>query len=188
MNVLGIYGSPRRKGNSDLLLDRALAGAESGGADIETLAVRDFSFEGCRECGGCDKTGNCVVKDDMQDLYERLIRPEVIIVSSPCFFYNVPSALKALIDRCQALWSRRMLSKTKEERKNYDSGRGYLISVGATRGKNLFDGMELTMKYFYDALDMSYEGGLLIREIEGRAAIEEHSDYMDQAFELGKNL
>jgi hypothetical protein len=58
--------------------------------------------------------------------------------------------------------------------------------VGATKGKNLFVGVELTVKYFFDALDMSYEGGLLIDRVEAKGEILKHSDAMDRAFDLGK--
>ena len=79
-----------------------------------------------------------------------------------------------------------MLNKSKEERKSYDGGRGFLIAVGATRGKNLFEGVELCAKYFFDALDMSYQGGIMFRRVEGKGDVKEHEDYLDQAFELGK--
>ena len=84
------------------------------------------------------------------------------------FFYGVPAQLKALVDRSQAMWSKRRLEKTPEQRKRYDHGRGYLIAVGATKGKTLFDGSQMMAKYFFDALDMSYEGGLFYKGIESK--------------------
>ncbi len=186
MKVLGIYGSPRKGGNSDLLLDRALEGSVEAGADVEKIRARELAISGCRECGGCDATGKCVVRDDMQDVYPLLERVEAIIMATPIFFYGMPSRLKALIDRCQAKWMGRLLDKSPERRKEYDSGRGYLIAVGATRGKNLFLGVELTAKYFFDALDMGYEEGFLIRNIDGKGDIIEHEDLMEGAFEFGR--
>ena len=188
MKVLGIYGSPRKGGNSDLLLDRALDGAKEAGAEVASIYSRQLKIEGCRECGGCNKTGACVVKDQMTEVYPQLAEADAIILSVPMFFYAAPAQPKALIDRCQACWSKRMLTKTKEERKRFDSGKGYLIAVGATKGANLFQGVEMMAKYFYDALDMSYEGGLLLRGVEGRAAVEEHPDHLREAFELGKRI
>ena len=67
MKALGIYGSPRKKGNTDQLLDSALEGANASGAEILRVYVRDLNISGCLECGGCDETGVCVVKDDMED-------------------------------------------------------------------------------------------------------------------------
>ena len=131
MKVLGIYGSPRRNGNSSILLDEALKGAGEMGAKVSTIRVIDLDITGCRECGGCDRTGKCVVVDEMQKIYPLLDYANTIIVASPIFFYGFPAQLKALVDRCQAEWNRRRLVKGDEERKRYDSGRGYLLAVGA---------------------------------------------------------
>ncbi len=187
MQVLGIYASPRKNGNSDLLLDRALEGAKEAGAAVERLYARDLDIEGCRECGGCDKTGECVWKDEMQKIYPLLYQADSIILSTPVFFYGVPARGKALIDRAQASWSKRMIEKkTREERQRYDSGKGYLIAVGATKGENLFVGIELTAKYFYDALDMSYEGGIFFRQVEKKGDIKERLEAVEDAFSLGQ--
>lgn len=188
MKMLGIYGSPRKGGNSDLLLDQALAGARSAGAEVTSIYIRDFKMSGCLECGGCDPTGVCVVKDDMQKLYPKIKEADVIILSSPIFFYGLSSQLKALIDRCQALWSERMLKQKLEKRLGHESGRGYLIAVGATKGKNLFEGAELTAKYFFGALDKSYGGGLFFRKVEGKGAIAQDPEALRQAFEFGQKI
>ncbi|MFH0958307.1 MAG: flavodoxin family protein [Pseudomonadota bacterium] len=187
MKLLGIYGSPRKNGNSDLLLQEALKGAQSLGAETETIRSFDLNMTGCHECGGCDKTGVCIIKDDMELVYPKLVGSDVIILASPMFFYGITSSAKAVIDRCQALWSGRMLTKTPEERKQYDSGRGYLIGVGATKGSNLFEGAQLVAKYFFDALDMSYEGGLFVKSVEGKKAVLERPEVLKEAFDLGRN-
>jgi multimeric flavodoxin WrbA len=185
MKVLGIYGSPRKGGNSDQLLDKALEGARSIGAEIATVYARKLKMSGCIECGGCDKTGTCVVKDDMQLVYPLMEEADVIILASPIFFYGLTSQVKAIIDRTQAMWSKRILEKTPEERKTYDKGKGYLIAVAATKGKNLFDGVQMVAKYFFDALDMSYEGGLFLRGLEKRKDALDDLETLQQAFDLG---
>ena len=86
MKVLGIYGSPRPGGNSDLLLDKALEGAQSKGASIEKIFVRDLSFSGCVECGGCDETGECVLSDDLDGIYPLLLDTPLIILARRFFF------------------------------------------------------------------------------------------------------
>ncbi|MGA3084892.1 MAG: flavodoxin family protein [Thermodesulfobacteriota bacterium] len=185
MIVLGIYGSPRKNGNSDLLLDQVLEGAKSAGAEIRKVYVRDLKISGCRECGGCDKTGECVVQDEMINIYPFLWDSQIIFLSSPIFFYGLPGQAKMLVDRSQAMWSKRRLEKSPEQRRSYDHGRGYLIAVGATKGKNLFEGAQLTARYFFDALDKSYEGGLLYRAIEGKGTITNHPTALKEAFDLG---
>lgn len=187
MKVLGIYGSARKGGNSDQLLDKALEGAAASGAVISRIYARELNMSGCLACGGCDKTGVCVIKDDMTNVYPLFEEADIIILASPIYFYGLTGQVKCIIDRAQAMWSKRFLKKTPEERKKYDSGRGYLIAVGATGGKNLFEGVQLTAKYFFDALDMSYEGGIFFRKLDKKGAVTEHPDILHEAFELGKN-
>jgi hypothetical protein len=83
------------------------------------------------------------------------------------------------------MWSKKMLEKSPEERRIPSSGRGYLITVGATRGKNLFEGAQLTARYFFDALDMSYEGGIFFRRLEKKTAVQENPETQQEAFNLG---
>jgi multimeric flavodoxin WrbA len=187
VEVLGIYGSPRKGGNTDLLLDRVLEGARAAGARVQALYARDLKIGGCLECGGCDDTGECVVPDDMDKVYPRLEEADIIFLAAPVFFYNVPAQLKALIDRTQALWSKKRLEKPPERLKILEGGKGYLIAVGATKGANLFQGCELTARYFYDALDMTYEGGLFFGKVEAKGEITQHPNAFDKAFALGKS-
>jgi multimeric flavodoxin WrbA len=186
MKVLGIYGSPRQGGNSDLLLDKVLEGAAEGGAAIQKVYIRDLKISGCLECGGCEETGRCIIQDDLDTVYPLLWESEIVFLASPIFFYGIPGPAKVLIDRSQALWSKRALEKTSEQRKHYDQGKGYLIAVGATKGKNLFEGVELTAKYFFDALDKSYEGGLFFRAVEGKGKIGDHPTALQEAYALGQ--
>ncbi len=186
MKVLGIYGSPRKGGNTDLLLDRVLAGAVAAGAEVSCIYVRDMSFDGCIECGGCNETGHCVVEDDMQAVYPQLLEARVVFLASPVFFYGLTAQVKALIDRCQALWNlRRLTKKTAEERKRHDGGCGFLVMAGAAGGLNLYTGSELTAKYFFDALDKSYGGGAFFRAEAAGDVLKIASD-IERAFRFGK--
>jgi multimeric flavodoxin WrbA len=185
MKVFGIYGSPRKGGNTDQLLDKALEGARAAGAEVNTVYVRDLQMCGCIECGGCDKTGKCVVEDDMQRVYPLLEEADVIFLASPIFFYSVTAQVKALIDRVQAMWAKQQLEQTPDEMNRYKRGRGYLITVGATRGKNLFEGAQMVARYFFDALNMSYEGGIFFRSLEKKTAVKENPETLQEAFNLG---
>jgi len=90
------------------------------------------------------------------------------------------------VDRCQALWVRRhVLGIGREDDR---IRRGLFISVGATRGKRLFDGAVLTVKYFFDAIGVKYSGDLLIRGIDSKAQIKEHPAALQDAFHLGQQL
>ena len=93
-SVLGIYGSPRKGGNTDLLLDQVLEGGRGAGAEVNSIYARDLKITGCLECGGCDETGKCVVQDDMDNVYPLLEEANVIFLASPNFFYNVTAQVK----------------------------------------------------------------------------------------------
>jgi len=178
-------GSPRMKGNTDLLLDEVLSGAQSQGAEVEKIVVDKLKIAPCREYYGCLKEGICVIRDDMDAIYPKLLESDVVIVASPIFFYGLTSQVKALIDRCQALWVRKYILK----QNLFDSGRkGAFIGVGATRGKKLFDGAILTVKYFFQAIGVTYVDELLIRGVDKRGEIKEHPTTLSDAFELGRKL
>lgn len=186
MKVLGIMGSPRRQSNTEILLDKALEGAREAGAEVEKVLVSKLKISPCLEIYACRKDGNCAIKDDMQLLYEKLLEADHIIFASPIFFYGITSQAKAIIDRCQALWVRRhVLGMGKEDKR---VRRGAFISVGATRGKKLFDGAVLTVKYFFDAIGVKYSGDLLVRGIDNKGQIEEHPAALEDAFRLGQKL
>jgi len=186
MKVLGIMGSPRRQSNTEILLDRALAGAKEMGAEVEKVAVSELKIQPCLEIYACRKDGKCAIKDDMQQLYEKLLKADHIAFASPIFFYGLTSQAKAIVDRCQALWVRKyVLGLGKEDRR---IRRGVFISVGATQGERLFDGVVLTVRYFFDAIGVKYAGDLLIRGIDGKAKIREHATALQDAFRIGQQL
>ena len=138
VKVLGIFGSPRKGGNTDLLLEEALKGAEQEGAKVERLHLSDFTVTPCTECHGCDQTGKCVILDDMEKIYPKLLEADVVILASPIFFYGVTAWAKALIDRTQALWTRKYLLKDPSLGKEGKKRKGFFISVGATKGTEGF--------------------------------------------------
>jgi len=186
MQVLGIMGSPRRKSNTEMLLDKALEGAKEAGAEVEKVLVSKLKISPCLEIYACRKDGNCAIKDDMQLLYKKLLETDHIIFASPIFFYGITSQAKAIIDRCQALWVRRnVLGMNKD---NNRVRRGVFISIGATKGRKLFDGAVLTLKYFFDAIGVKYSGDLLVRGVDNKGQIEEHHAALEDAFSLGREL
>lgn len=186
LKILAILGSPRRGGNTEILLEEAIGGARDQGASIEKVVLADLKISPCMEIYACKKKGICPIKDDMRGLYEKLDECPRVILASPIFFYNVSATAKAFIDRCQARWARRYVLGQRVtspvERK------GAFISVGATSGKRLFDGVRLTVKYFFDAIDMGYTDELLIRGVDEKGEILKHPDYLKQAYELGRRM
>jgi multimeric flavodoxin WrbA len=185
VKVLGIMGSPRIGGNTDLLLDEALKGAAGGGANVEKLVVDRLHITPCKEYYGCFKDGNCVIRDDMDGIYPKLLSADAVIVASPIFFYGLPGQLKCLIDRCQATWARKHILK---QPLGAPGRKGAFIGVGATRGAKLFEGSVLVVKYFFSAIGVDYADELLIRGVDQKAEIKEHPAALKEAFELGRRL
>ncbi len=188
MKVLGIFGSPRRGGNTELLLEEALRGAEKEGAETERLYISEIAITPCKECHGCDRTGSCVILDDMQKIYPKLLGADVVILASPIFFYGVTAWAKALIDRSQSLWSKKYLLKDPSLGEKGKKRKGFFISVGATRGEKVFDGAILTVKYFFDVLNAEYAGELVFRGVEAKGDILKHPEALQQAYDMGRRL
>ncbi len=186
MHVLGIMGSPRRHSNTELLLDATLRGASECGATTRKVLVCEANIRPCMECYDCAVDGNCSIVDDMTHLYDALVSADVIVLSSPIFFYGITSQAKALVDRCQALWARRYMLRTWQP--DTDLRSGAFIAVGATKGAKLFDGVLLTAKYFFDAVGVRFAGQLLVRGMEDKAQVEGFPEYINDAAEMGRRL
>ncbi len=186
MHVMGIMGSPRRNSNTEILLDAVLHGAVEGGATTETVRVCESNVGPCRELYHCAVDGNCSIVDDMTPLYGALAAADRIVLASPIFFYGLSSQVKALVDRCQALWIRRYVLKTWNP--DLQARRGLFVAVGATRGPRLFDGVLLTAKYFFDAVGVRDFDRLLVRGVDGRGEVTNHPDFVEQAREAGRKL
>ena len=186
MKAVALLGSPRRGGNTETLLDMFLKGCRHSGAACEKIALYEHTISPCRELYGCKKDGRCIIRDDMDRILSHICDATIVIVASPIFFYNVSAPTKAMIDRCQALWVKkyklRLPVSTIKDRK------GVFIGVGATKGENLFIGAQLTIKYFFDAIDVPYSKELLVRRIDDMGAIKKHPALLNKAYKLGREI
>ena len=105
MKVLGIVCSPRKGGNTEILVQEALTNAKEHGAETELLTVWDKEIKPCDGCYSCTKTGKCHIKDDMQAIYPKLLDADGIIWGTPVYFFNVTAQAKILIDRSYVLYT-----------------------------------------------------------------------------------
>ncbi|HNR12682.1 MAG TPA: flavodoxin family protein [Thermodesulfobacteriota bacterium] len=186
--ILAIYGSPRRKGNTSLLLKEAVAGAIAAGAQVDEIILRDLTMAPCLEIYGCKKDGRCVIQDDFQRVYELIESCDGFMLASPIFFYTVSAHTKIFMDRCQSFWVKRYwIDKETSEARTYGR-KGIFIAAGGTKGKRLFEGAQLTARYFYDALDAELWRSLLYPGLEEQGAVQNHPQYLEEAYEAGKSL
>ena len=187
-NILAIYGSPRRSGNTATLLDHAVQGALAAGAKVAKIVLRDLVMSPCLEIYGCKETGHCAIHDDFSQVHEQLLACQGLILASPIFFYTVSAHTKILMDRCQSLWVKKYWIDKVQYGKWEPKRKGLFISLGATQGKKLFEGPLLTVKYFFDVLDMELWKALLYRGLDSEGDVLHHPDYLQEAYEAGKEL
>jgi multimeric flavodoxin WrbA len=186
--IIAIYGSPRRKGNTATLLKKAIEGARDSGAAVEEIVLRDLKISPCLEIYGCLEAGECAIKDDFQMVRNKILDAGGLILATPVFFYTVSSHTKMLMDRFQSLWVKKNWVDKAPREQQTNNRKGLLISVGATKGKKLFDGMLLSVKYFFDVLDMELWKALLYRQLDFQDDVLKHSEYLEEAYETGKAL
>ena len=174
--VLILSGSPRIGGNSDILCDEFMKGAKEAGNSVEKINVPTKKIGYCKACYYCQKhNGECAIKDDMGDILQKMIDADVIVLSSPVYFYSIDAQLKTLIDRTVARWT---------EVKNKEF---YYIATCAD-GK---EGLNRTIECFRgyaDCVEGAKECGIIYGhgvyekgEIKGKPA-------MKEAYEMGKGI
>jgi multimeric flavodoxin WrbA len=186
--IVALYGSPRRKGNTAALLKKAVEGARDAGADVEEIVLRDLKLSPCLEIYGCLQAGDCAIKDDFQKVRDKILDAQGLMLASPVFFYTVSSHTKILMDRFQSLWVKKYWVDKIPSAKHNNTRKGLFISAGATKGKKLFDGMLLTIKYFFDVLDMELWHSLLYRQLDFQDDVLKHPQYLEEAYSAGKQF
>jgi arsenate reductase (thioredoxin) len=171
MLILGLQGSPRKGGNTDTLLAAFLDRAAQAGAAVKTIQVARAGIVPCKGCGYCETHGVCVIADDpmSKEIYGLLREADLVVAATPVFFYGISAQLKGLIDRTQTLWSRKYVYRLKDPLAA--TRKGVLFSVAASQGRQLFDGIHLTTKYFFDAIDADFTHALTYRGLEAKGAV-----------------
>ncbi len=191
LKVLGVGGSPRQGGNSDILLKHILKGAGSAGATTEEVHLRDYQFQSCIGCEKCRKAEQCIgLQDDMQLIYPKIIEAKGLALISPTHNYNVTALMKAFIDRLYCFynfsndrprrWSSRLAGQGRKaivasigEQPDEESGTGFTL-----------DAMRLPI----EALDYELIGELPVLGIFDRQAIKEQQQLLEKAEQLGNQL
>lgn len=184
--MLIVLGSPRKGGNGETLARKVAEAMEQGGSTIEYIRLNELSLRPCQGCGGCDKTGNCVIKDDMTAIFQAVDDADRILLVSPVYFYGLSAQCKIFGDRFQSRWARKY--NLKERFREGEGRKGYLLSTAATKGPKIFDCSTLTTRYIYDAMDVEYGGELLVKGVDKRKAVLEIPGEMARAEQFGKDI
>lgn len=176
-NVLVLSGSPRVHGNSSLLCDEFIKGAQEAGHKTEKINITRKKVAGCLGCNVCYKNdGVCIQKDDMAEIREKMEQADVIVLSSPIYFYSMTSQMKAVIDRTYAFFS------------NLKGKTFYFILSCAAPDESLTETMVASLRGFTCCVPESKEGGILMGIGANEAGDVKDMPVMKEAYEMGKNI
>jgi multimeric flavodoxin WrbA len=186
--VLGLMGSPRRDGIAAQLLDAALEGARSAGAETERLDLAAMRIGPCMECRHCEETAACQqTRDDMGAIYSRVRQVDAIALSSPVFFMGVTAQTKAMIDRCQCFWVERYQMKRRAY-EGRERPKGLFLSCAGSPKPTIFEPSLHIAKAFFAAIDYQYVGEVLLGHTDDPGLAPRKEAALAQAREAGGRL
>ena len=170
------------------MLREAIRGVRESGAVVEEVVLRDQKISPCLEIYGCKTDGECAIKDDFQKVRDLMLDARGLILASPIFFYSVSAHTKILMDRFQSLWVKKYWIEKNPKNQKRIQRKGLFISVGATKGKKLFDGALLSIRYFFDTLDMELWKALQYRQLDFEGDVLKYPEYLEEAYQAGKRF
>ena len=175
-NILIISSSPRRNGNSDLLCDRFAEGAKDAGNSVEKIFLADYSINYCRGCGVCNTTHKCVQKDDMARILDKMVSADVIVLSTPVYFYSVCGQMKTFIDRTVPRYT-----------EISDKDFYFIMTAADTNKQNLERTLETFRGFTEDCLDGAKEAGIIYGTGAWHTGEIKSVKAYNEAYEAGKN-
>lgn len=184
MKVLGVLGSPRIGGNSDILLDQALAGARDAGAETEKIILSQKKISGCFDCGKCNESGICAIKDDMPAIHKKILETNAIIHSVPLYFWAMTSQMKAYLDRwcaffdAQWRWHKHYYPQMKKKKIG-------LITVCGDPDVKTADPIVHSFKMTCDFTKLNLIG-VVMASASAKGEIAQNKKAQKEAYELGK--
>ena len=177
MNILILSGSPRRGGNTELLVEAFVKGA-SQKHHVEVVSVHDYKVNPCMGCNACFKNENnaCIQKDDMCLIYDKMAVADMLVIASPVYFYGLSAQLKAVIDRFH-----------NPIRDTYHIKKTALLLVGAASLPELFDGILAQYQLCLNFFKLEDAGRVLVCGVKDKGDIR-NADALHEAFHLGSNV
>ncbi len=144
--------SPRKNGNSYVVSQEIKNRVKN--VDLKIISIHDLKIFPCGDCYEyCYSKGECKINDDMNIVYSCIENNDILFFVSPVYFYHLPGYAKIMIDRFQPYWVKKYVLKNFNVKQKI----GSIILIGATKGKKLFDGIILTMKYFFDVINCKFD-------------------------------
>lgn len=174
-NIVIISSSPRKGGNSDTMADEFLRGAVEAGNTVEKINIRDIELKFCIGCLSCQRTGKCVLRDDMNALYDTVQRADILVFATPVYYYGMTGQLKTFLDRLNPLFS-----------KDNSFKEIYVLMSAAEDEDSAMDGTINGVQCWIDCFD-----GVVIKEVLRGIGLTDprdidKTDFKRQAYEMGK--
>jgi len=189
VTVLGISGSPHRHGNTEMLLDKFLEGAQEAGATVEKVVLKDLHYTPCRGCNACHKTGDCIVQDDAIGLYEKIMAVDCIAVASPIYTMGITAELKGFIDRGQYLWARKFVLKTLYfTNEHIKQHKGIFVSTAGLGWDRVFDGAFPVITALFNSIGFEYYDNIIANDMDQYGGIRQHPTALSVAYEKGQTV
>jgi putative NADPH-quinone reductase len=188
VKVLGLAGSPRRRGNTETLLDWVLEAAAEAGAEVKKLRLRELDIRGCVACEGCFDDGACVQHDDMQELYPQLKEADSLVLAAPIFSMGMAAQAKAMVDRCQPFWAIKYVLRQRVIPEGRPERRGAYLSCAGTDYEDVFAGANQVARYFFHVLEAVPSGDILCPKVDARGDILKFPGAREAAADLGRRL
>lgn len=172
--VLVLSGSPRKNGNSDMLCDAFIKGAENAGHLTEKICIQDKKISPCLACYGCRNTHLCVQKDDMGEILEKMVQADIIVLATPVYFYSLSGQLKTLIDRTLPQYTQ-------------ISNKDFYFMATAAAEKEFIERTMDALRGFTDCLpNANIRGYIYGAGVYEKGEIE-NTSYLKLAYDLGEN-
>ncbi len=181
--VIIVVGSPRKEGNSSLLAEQVSAGARDAGAEVETFRLHDMNIRPCDACEACRGASevDCILDDDMKDLFPKLRQADAVVIASPIYWFTVSAQTKLFMDRWYALGG---------PEGHAFAGKRFGILLTYADVDPFTSGAVNALRTFQDGLN--YVGAKIVGMVYGSAweagEIKRNKELMEKAFDLGKQL
>ena len=183
--ILGINASPRRRGNTEILLENFLKGASKEGAGVKEIVLNKLNFSPCQECENLGRNEICIVEDDLQELFPEVKNADVVVLASPIFFGSLSAQAKMMIDRFQCHWRAKEILKIAAEEKRK---KGAFICVEASGRDDFFRNARSIVKNFFATVNAEYSGEVFCKNADEKGAVLKRPEILKEAESLGMLL
>ncbi len=187
--MLVINGSPRKRGNTETVLNAFVEGAEGAGAEVTVIRLADIDHKNCKGCNACHKNGICVIKDDLTPVFDQLMEADILVLASPIYSMSVTAEMKSFIDRGQFLWAQKFVTKTLVfDEQHLATHTGVFL---ATSGQDLpysFDSAFPVVRAFFNDSGFSYTENVLFPGMDLHGGVKGWPESVVEAKKRGEEI